>query len=261
MAAISILLYSGLALLALGSVSFVRPLTFLGIATRLHALAVFGTGLAAAAVALLLPPPSARASARGPARIDEVLPEFQFEEFHERFIHASPEAIDVAIRSVSAQEIRLFRLLTWIRNPGRPWDGQGENILNPPAGKPILDVALGSGFILLSDEPGREIVLGTLVMRPRGTRIAVPNDPVETARRFAALAAPGCAKAVMNFRIEPSDGGCRLTTETRIYATDPATARTFARYWRAVHPGSALLRHTWLAAIAARAEKPRQPPS
>jgi hypothetical protein len=39
--AISILLYSGLVLLALGSVSLVRPLSLLGIATRLHALIAF----------------------------------------------------------------------------------------------------------------------------------------------------------------------------------------------------------------------------
>ena len=259
--AISILLYSGLALLALGSVSFARPMAFLGIATRLHALAVFGTGFVGAAIALLLPPPSSRAGARAPARIEELLREFQFEEFHERFVRASPERVFEAIRDVPAADIRLFRLLTWIRSPRLPGTVAPESILNPPANEPILATALKSGFVLLSEEKDREIVLGTFALRPRGTRVAVPNDPVETARRFASLADPGYAKAVMNFRIEPSDGGCRLTTETRIYATDSATARAFARYWRAIHPGSALLRHTWLAAIAARAEKPRQPPS
>lgn len=202
-----------------------------------------------------LPPGPVRRSARERALIDELLPEFQFEEFHECFVRATPEAIDRAIRSVPAKEIRFLRVLTWFRNPGRPWDGQGESILNPPSEKPILDTALGSGFVLLADDPGREIVLGALVVRPRGARIAVPNDPGETARRFAALAAQGYAKAAMNFRIEPSDGGCRLTTQTRVFATDAGTAQAFARYWRVIHPGSALLRRTWLKAIAARAEK------
>jgi hypothetical protein len=108
---------------------------------------------------------------------------------------------------------------------------------------------------MLSDEPGREIVLGTLVVRPRGARLAVPDDPAATARIFANLSAPGFAKAAMNFRIEPGpDGSCRVTTETRIFATDPATARRFATYWRFILPGSSLLRVTWLGAIAARAE-------
>lgn len=258
--AISVLLYSGLALLALGSISLVRPPTFLGIATRLHALAVFGTGLAAAAVALLLPPPSARGSARAPTRIDDFAPQFQFVEFHERLVRATPERIDRAIRTVPAEEIRLFRLLTWIRNPRRPWIRQPENILNPPAKSPILDVATRSGFVILSDEPGREIVLGTLVVRPAGARLAVPDDPLATARRFAELSAPGYGKAAINFQIEPRpDGSCRLTTETRICATDEASARRFARYWRFILPGSSLLRVTWLRAIAARAEKAQQP--
>ncbi len=160
---ISILLYSGLALLALGSVSLVWPPRFLGIATRLHALVVFGTGLVAATVAFLLPPPSARGSARAPTRIDEFAPGFQFVEFHERTVRATPERI-----------------------------------------------------------------------------------------------APGYAKAAMNFRIEPRpDGSCRLTTETRIFATDAASSRRFARYWRFILPGSSLLRVTWLRAIAERAERGR----
>ncbi|MCM3875996.1 MAG: hypothetical protein NEA02_06200 [Thermoanaerobaculia bacterium] len=252
--AISVLLYAALALLALGSVSLVRPMSFLGIATRLQALAVFGTGLAAAAVALFLPPSPARVSTRARARIDELLPEFQFEEFHERLVRATPEGVFRAIHDVPAGDIRLFRLLTWIRSPRLPWRTMPESILNPPANEPILATALRSGFVLLAEERDREIVLGTLVVRPHGTRVAVPNDPDDPARRFAALDAPGYAKAAMSFRIEPSGGGCRLTTETRIFATDPKTARAFAVYWRFVYPGSALLRVTWLRAIAERAE-------
>lgn len=254
--AISALLYAGLAFLALASVSLVHPPRSLGIATRLHALAVAAAGLLAAAAALLLPPPTSRASEREAARIDEFAPEFQFEEFHERLVRATPEAVDRAIRSVPAREIALFRLLTWIRNPARTWNGQGEGILNPPSGRPILEVALSSGFVLLSDEPGREIVLGTLVARPKGARLAVPGDPTATTHRFAALSEAGYAKAAMNFRIEPHEGGiCRVTTETRVFATDVRTARSFATYWRFILPGSSVLRVTWLKAIAARAER------
>ncbi|MGA7992226.1 MAG: hypothetical protein WCC53_12375 [Thermoanaerobaculia bacterium] len=220
-----------------------------------------GLALIAFSSLWFLPPPHAQRSERPRARIDDVLPEFQFEEFHERFVRAAPEAIDQAIRSVPANEIRFFRVLTWIRNPGRPWAGQGESLLNPPSNQPILDVALRSSFVLLADDPGHEMVLGTFVVRPPGVRVEISNDPAETARRFAALETPGYAKAVMNFRIEPSGEGCRLTTETRIYATDPGTAHAFARYWRAISFGSALLRRTWLKAIAARAETRARPAS
>ena len=253
--AISVLLYAGLSLLAFGSLSILWPPRFLGIATRRRALAVVAAGTVAAALALLLPPPRARRSARGATRLDAFVPEFQFSEFHERTVHATPERIDRAIRTVAAEEIRLFRLLTRIRNPGSLWSRQPESILNPPAKEPILEVAKRSGFVLLAEDPGRELVLGTLVVRPPGVRVSVPDDPAETGRRFAALSAPGSAKAAMNFRLERQpDGTCRLTTETRIFATDRDTARRFAVYWRFIHPGSALLRVMWLRAIASRAE-------
>jgi len=252
---LSVTLYVGLALLVFGGGSLVYPPRFLAIDTRGQALAIFAVGLLAVATALLMPAPVPRRGTRNPTRLDDFVPEFQFSEFHEQLVRATPEKIHAAIRSVPAVEIRLFRLLTLIRNPRRPWDGQGESILNPPSRKPILDVALSSGFVLLAEEP-REIVLGTLVVRPRGARLTVPNDSAETGRRFAALSAPGYAKAAMSFRIEPGpDDSCRLTTETRIYATDVQTARRFATYWRFVLPGSSLLRVTWLDAIRKRAER------
>jgi hypothetical protein len=260
--AISVLLYSGLALLAFGSLSLIRPLRFLGIPTRAHALVVLAAGVVAVVLALLLPPTTTRAGTPGATRLDSFVPEFQFREFHERLVRATPERIDRAIRTVPAGKIWLFRLLTGIRNPRSIWSHQPESILNPPAEEPILEVALRSGFVVLAEDSGRELVLGTLVARPRGARVSVPDDPAETGRRFAALSAPGYAKAAMNFRIEPRpDGTCRLTTETRIFATDRDTARRFAVYWRFIHPGSALLRVMWLRAIAERAESNRTTPA
>jgi len=59
----------------------------------------------------------------------------------------------------------------------------------------------------------------------------------------------------MNFIVErEAPNICRVTTETRVYATDPASVRKFARYWRVIYPGSALIRRMWLGAIKRRAE-------
>jgi hypothetical protein len=100
--------------------------------------------------------------------------------------------------------------------------------------------------------PG-EIVVGTLVIAPSGK---VPQRPPEDGvAAFAALAAPGYAKAAMNFHWEEEAGGwLRLSTATRVFATSAGARRRFAAYWRIIHPGSALLRRTWLAAIRKRAE-------
>ena len=59
----------------------------------------------------------------------------------------------------------------------------------------------------------------------------------------------------MNFRIEEAGpDGCVVTTETRVFTTDPSSRRKFGEYWRVIYPGSALIRRMWLQAIKRRAE-------
>ena len=179
-------------------------------------------------------------------RLDEFAPVWQFNEVHTITVQALPDRVYRAIRAVSAAEVRFFRTLTWLRRLGRPGPA---SILNPPAHLPLLEVATQSGFLLLADEPNRELVVGTVVIRPPAT--PRPTSPAA----FRALDAPGYAKATLAFRIEPAALARSLvTTETRVYATDAATRRRFAAYWRMIHPGSALLRRMWLRAIRRRAE-------
>ena len=162
-----------------------------------------------------------------------------------------------AVRSVTADEIRFFRTLTWIRAPhlGRP---ARETILTPSAGTPILDAALASGFVVLADDVDRELVIGTFVIAPPAVVRGVPDDPVqieEAIREGWRTESPGFARAALNFRIaDRGNGSWRLTTETRVFATDKATALRFAVYWRIIFPGSALIRRMWLDAIKRRAE-------
>ena len=63
---------------------------------------------------------------------------------------------------------------------------------------------------------------------------------------------PGYAKAAMSFLVRAEGTGSRLITETRIHTTDPASGRSFRRYWRLVRPGSGLIRRSWLAAVRSR---------
>jgi hypothetical protein len=156
------------------------------------------------------------------SHLDEIMPRWQFEERHEVRIDAPPERIYAAIRDVTPGEIRFFQTLTAIRRLGRR--GR-ESILNAPDAKPILDVATHSGFRILVDDAPRELVIGT--------RIGPQTI------------------AVMNFRIE-SDG--RVTTETRVLAHTDEARRIFAIYWRAIRPGSGIIRRSWLEAIKRRAE-------
>jgi hypothetical protein len=243
----SLFLYLGLASAAAGVVRAIVRAHFLFLPTRGAGLALAVAGAVLAVAALAWPAPPGRPSSRAQSLLDRFLPEYQFGERHERGVAAAPEKIDAAIREVQAREIRLFGLLTTIRNPARMFRRQPAGILNP-SDRPILEDAKRSGFFVLADEPGSEIVLGTYIVFPPGRRPA-PED-------FASVAEPGYVKAVINFRIERRRGNlCVLTTETRVLATDPATARRFALYWRVIYPGSSLIRVMWLRAIARRAEK------
>ena len=243
----SLLVYAGFLALAVGVLSLAWPLRFLGIRSRGRGAIVAAAGGAALCFGLFLPLPPVQRSSADDGLIGRFLPEFRFSETHRKTIRARPDRVFEAVRTVTAEEIALFRLLTAVRNPGRLFRKQPAGILNPSPGRPILEDAQRSGFVILDEDPGREIVLGVCVARP-------PGAPIPSAETFATLAAPGYVKAVLNFRILPQpDGAAVLETRTRVQPTDEKIGRAFAGYWRVIYPGSWLLRVTWLSAIARRA--------
>lgn len=244
----SLVFYAGLALLVTGALSLLRPLRFLAIRTRTIAACVFGGGAAMAAGALLWPSPAVCAATQAD-RIDEFMPRWQFDERHTIHIAASPDRVFAAIHAVSADEILLFRTLTSIRRFGRPGP---ESILNAPSKRPLLEVVTRTGFLLLADDPPRELVLGAVLAAPaearRGGRV--------TPELFKRPLMSGVVLTTMNFVAIPDGrGGSTVSTETRVYANDERSLRKFAIYWRVIHPGSDIIRRMWLRAIRKRAER------
>lgn len=241
------LVYAGLIAALVGAASLIKPLAFLEIRSRPRGVLVLAIGLSVAAVGLFLPARDTQVKAIQ-SHLDEFAPLYQFNEFHRIHVRAPRNRVYRAIKEVTADEILLFRTLTWFRRLGRPGP---ESILNAPEGLPLLEVATRTSFLLLAEEPEREVVVGTLVLAPAGVRIRAHPTPED----FKALNSPGFAKATMNFWLEdaPTDT-CIVTTETRVYAMGASTRRRFAAYWRVIYPGSALIRRMWLRAIKLRAE-------
>jgi hypothetical protein len=181
--------------------------------------------------------------------IDRFLPEYDWNEVHSIEIAAAPRTVLDAVRSVTAEEMRLVRLLMQVRAlPGRilgrsaPRRGRG----------PVLEQILRSGFVMLGEDPDREVVVGTIgrfwQARPAHVEIAGGAD-------FVAFDRPGWARAARNFWVSDAGAGrTRLTTETRIALTDGRARRRFAAYWLFVRPGSGLIRILWLRAVRRRAE-------
>jgi hypothetical protein len=241
------LVYSGLLLLLTGCVSLIHPLTWLGVSSRGSATLVLGAGLLIVMIGLFLPATEKRSSS-STTQLDQFVPIYQFHEFHSLKIDGNADHVYRAIKEVAASEIPLFHTLTWIRRCGRALP---EGVLNVPKGRPILEVASKTSFQVLAEEPGLEIVLGTLVVTPPGDQ-RLPVTP----REFKNLRAPGYVLAAINFRVDAAGPGASLvSTETRVYGTDAPARRKFARYWRVIYPGSALIRRMWLQAIKRRAER------
>jgi hypothetical protein len=214
---LSLLLYIGLIAAIAGAIAMLWR------RTRRRAVAVALAGVVCVVIALIWPAAEERVVAAH-SKLDAIMPRWQFVERHEIRIDAPPERIYSSIRNVTASEIRFFQLLTSIRCMGRC--REKESILHAPADKPVLDVALGSGFRMLAADAPREVVIGSRV-------------------------APGTF-AVMNFRVE-RDG--LLTTETRVFSRTDGARRKFAIYWRFIRPGSGIIRRSWLEAIKRRAER------
>jgi len=249
--ALSFALYAWALVAAAGVVSLVRPLPAIGIRNRWLAWPVLAVGLAG--VWFILSKPALADYVTNPSRqLDAFMPIYQFEEMYEIPVRAPRDRIYRAILSVSADEIPLYRTLAWIRRGAARGP---ESVLNPPDGVPLITVATRTSFVTLADVPGRELVIGTVVIAPPGVRLAVGSDPSS----FMALDQEGFAKAAIAFLITPQpDGWAMLRTETRVWATDPLSRDRFARYWRVIAPGSAVTRLMWLRAIKVRAEAPDQ---
>jgi hypothetical protein len=181
--------------------------------------------------------------------LDRFLPDYRHREVHETVITAAPDAVMRAVWSVTAREIPLARALFGIRSlPARLL---GRPPMGRDADRPILEVSMDGGFIVLERNP-EEVVLGVAgrFWRLATRDIAEFSEP----EGFMVFAGEGYAKAAINFLVRRENGRTRLRTETRIQPLGAEATRRFRLYWFFVHPGSALLRRMWLRAVRRRAE-------
>ena len=184
-------------------------------------------------------------SAKLQAVLDEFLSSYDVNEVHTVSTSATPQAVMDAIHHVTPAEVPLLVVLMGIRSLPALLRRQRRHVR-----RPLLDGFRRSGFVTLR-QTRDELVMGGVgrFWQPAGgLRKIAPAD-------FRDFAEPGYAKAAFNFRVERLDGRTVVTTETRVATTDQRARRTFTRYWRVIHPGSALIRVAWLRAIRRRAER------
>jgi hypothetical protein len=177
--------------------------------------------------------------------LDEFLPHYDLSETRSISTRAEPAAVMDAIRALTPWEVPVLVALMAIRSV--PALLRRRRL---PVRGPLLDGFRKNGFVELRQAPD-ELVLGGVgrFWQPSGGLRRVE------AAEFAGFAEPGWAKAAFNLQVERVGERTVLSTETRIATTDERARRSFARYWRLIHPGSALIRIAWLRAIRRRAER------
>jgi hypothetical protein len=179
--------------------------------------------------------------------LDELLPGPDFRERHSRVIAAPPAAVWAALQELRLGDLALSRALMGVRLLPARLAGRSDKR------RMVSGRLLEEGPVpVLASEPGRAVVAAG-VMQP--WKLAGGEDPPELdTAALQAFTEPGWVKVGFDLVLEPAGGTTRLTTETRVTATDPRTRARFRRYWLVIRAGSGLIRRDILRAIARRAE-------
>ena len=168
--------------------------------------------------------------------LDALMPVWRHRHRHRVRVTGPAFPVLPAVAAITWADTPLSRVLMAGRSAGRA---------SLPRTSTVLRTLTSRGFTVLHEEDD-EVVLGAAV------RVRAPVGPAELGpvpvEAWLALDAPDHYKVAFNFRL----AGGQLSTETRVLATDPETARRFHRYWRLIRLPSGLIRREWLYAIRRR---------
>ena len=180
--------------------------------------------------------------------IDSFAPRPDAVEIHRIVIKASQATVYRVLKTADLGQSIIIKSLLALRSiPGYI----AHPCAMPQNRKITLQTLMDSGFGLLAEKPGEEIVLGITgrFWRPAGN-VSPFNRP-----DFDRPVSAGFARGIWNFSVsEPIPGQTLLTTETRVTCGDPASRRKFLAYWLVVRPFSGLIRLIMLKSVRKMAE-------
>jgi hypothetical protein len=178
--------------------------------------------------------------------IDEFLPDWDFREEHSRRIAAPTSHVRAALLAITPRELPLSGVMMalrlapaaivarrWPRGLDRSW----------------IELLLEFGFVELATRDD-EIVFGAV---GKFWRLREETVPLADAEAFVQFEEPGFVKGAMNFCLAEQGGATRLTTETRVHATNNGALWAFRPYWIPVRVIGGLMRQEMLRAVARRA--------
>jgi hypothetical protein len=235
----------GIILAIVGLISVAKPMNFLWIFDRKVALFVLVGGLSILIAALYCPVKIYHSENK--QKIDSILPDYSFSEYHETTINASPEKVKSAWQNTPIREIAVVDLLMKIRGlPANKEEKDKVAMMNQCAG------TFRTPDFCYFEMDSTEFITVMLI------KASAQADPpsMKSLEQFINFNEAGYIKVVLNFRIIPIENGRTLvTTETRNQGLTPKDRRIFGRYWRVIYPGSAIIRRLWLDALAKKATR------
>jgi len=196
------------------------------------------------------------------ALIDRFMPSWSLRQVDRVAVAASTKEAFATARSTDLYANRAVRLLFELRTWPERWSAAGRGGRPSAVASARIDdiTRSGSGFLVLGEEPGREVVVGAIGMfwRPAIEFAAV------TPASFAAFDQVGFGKLAWCLRVDPHpDGGSWISIDLRVGATDARALGRFRRYWRIVGPFSHSIRRLVLRGLvrelgAARGDEARR---
>jgi hypothetical protein len=177
-------------------------------------------------------------------RIDEFLPNHDFSARYEIRITAPASVVYQSLLHSDFSQLWLLRFLMAVRS------GKRKPRTRVPSD--FRQRLQQTGFVILADVPGEEIVIGVAgrFWRPDGGRcldLAVGD--------FVGFCRPGYARVAWNFKLRADSlESTVLSTETRIKCFGLAALWMFRLYWSFVGPFSGLIRKAILKQLKVESE-------
>jgi hypothetical protein len=179
-----------------------------------------------------------------------VMPSYDVQEQHQIRVAASADATWTAARRTNLNQSAGVRTLVRIRARA-----MGERPLPATTEGGFVEAALKQGWGLLAEDPGREVILGSVTQPWHGRVVFRALRP----EAFIEFRQPDFVKIAWSIRVEASERGCILRTETRVRPTDEEARTRFRRYWSFIMPGMVLIRYALLRMIKREAERSGRP--
>ena len=179
--------------------------------------------------------------------LDRFMPKYDVREGHHVRVAAPAETTLSAAAEMDLQKAAFVRAIFRLR----------ELILRAKTDKKARSKGLlaelkSTGWGVLAEVPGREIVLGTVTQPWIADVVFHPVSP----DGYAAFNEPCYVKIVCTLRVDPiSATESVFRTETRVEPTDPIAREKFRKYWSLVFPGVVLIRLMSLKSLKAEAER------